>query len=167
MASEDVLVDSLGDYGVSDILFGTMDAAAMSAAPKRWSDVRIAPTIGLFPTSQPMGVVWETYDLMPKDGSVNYTVTLSLERTFKKSVAGFSARIARNLMNVVTQNGSATGQIDVSFTEKRPAAKVTTNALTVDLAGSVTGPYRLRIEVKDLNSGRIVRRTADFQLVPD
>ncbi len=167
VASADVTVDSLGDYGVSDILFGTMEASAMSASPKRWSDVKIAPTIGLFPTSQPMGVVWETYDLVPKDGSVNYTVTLSLERTFKKNIAGFSARIARNLLNVVTQSGSATGQIDVSFTETRPAAKINTNALTIDLAGSVTGPYRLRIEVKDLNSGRTVRRSADFQLVPD
>lgn len=167
VSSADVAVDSLAGFGVSDILFGTMTPDASSASPLRWSEVAIAPTIGLFQESQPMGVVWETYDLTPKDGAVAYTVTLSLERTFKKSLAGFSARIARNLVNVVTQTGSATGQIDVSFNESRPASPVVTNALTVDLAGSITGPYRLRIEVKDLNSGRVTRRTADFQLVPN
>lgn len=167
VSMQDFVVDSLEGFGMSDILFGSLPRDMTGAAPAGWRDSKIAPTIALTSYSQPLGMVWETYDLTARDGKVDYEVTLELERTFKKSVMGFTARITRGLMNVVTQSGTATGRITLSFKESRPQNAVVANVLSVDLNGSVSGPYRLRINVKDLHTGRVTSRTALFELVED
>jgi hypothetical protein len=167
VSNEDFVVDSLEGFGMSDILFGSLPADMGGASPARWRDSKIAPTIALTSYSQPLGMVWETYDLTSREGKVDYEVTLELERTFKKTLMGFTARITRGLLNTITQTGTATGKISLSFKESRPQNAVITNALSVDLKGSVSGPYRLRINVKDLHTGRVTSRTTLFELVED
>lgn len=166
-ANEDFVVDSLEGFGMSDILFGSLPKDMGGASPTSWRDSKIAPTVALTSYSQPLGMVWETYDLTSRNGKVDYEVTLELERTFKKSLAGFTARITRNLVNVITQSGSATGKVSLTFKESRPQNAVIANALSVDLNGSVSGPYRLRISVKDLHTGQVTSRTTLFELVED
>lgn len=167
VSNEDFVVDSVEGFGMSDILFGSLPADMGGTSPARWRDAKIAPTIALTSYSQPLGMVWEMYDLTSREGKVDYEVTLELERTFKKSLMGFTARITRGLLNTVTQTGTATGKIALSFKESRPQNAVITNVLSVDLNGSVSGPYRLRISVKDLHTGRVTSRTTTFELVED
>ena len=162
IATVDVGVDSLVGFGISDLLLGTEPTA--SGTPARWRDVRFAPTVGVYPYSQALGLVWETYDLVPRDSAVEYTVTLEIERTFKRSLAGFTARIARNLMNVVTQDGSATGKVSITYAQTRAASPIVTDFVAINLAGSVTGPYRVVVTITDRVTGRSVSRRADFQL---
>jgi GWxTD domain-containing protein len=167
LGTADAVVDSTTGFGMSDVLLGLAPRVPDGKAPERWTDVTMTPTVGVFPHRSPLGLVWETYDLAPQNDNVTYTVTLELERTFQRNLAGFVARIAGNLQNLVTRDGSGTGKISVTFQQTRRAAPVVTDYLSVDLDGSVTGPYRLRLTVRDNVTGRTVTRTADFHLTQD
>ena len=163
----DALIDTTSGFGISDLLLGTNPKRMDATEPKRWSDISVAPTTGVFPWSQSMGVVWEVYDLVPVDGSVKYRVNLHLERTFKNNLKGFIARIGAYSKNIIERNGSGTGSITVSYEQTRPASSIVADYLSVNLNGSVPGTYRLSIEVEDLASKRVTKRTAPFILVKD
>jgi len=166
-AQVDAVVDTSSGFGMSDLLLGTNPQRAGTRDPVRWRDVSIAPTTGAFPWSQAIGVVWEAYDLTPQDGNVRYKVSLRLARTFQSGVKGFIARIAAYTKNVIERDGSGTGSVQVEYEQSRPAGPIITDFLSVNLKGSVTGTYRLTIEIHDLVSKRSTQRTTTFDLTPD
>ena len=163
-AQVDAVVDTSSGFGMSDLLLGTNPQRVGGRDPLRWSDVNIAPTTGVFPWEQAVGVVWEAYDLAPEDGNVRYKVNLQLARTFQPGMKGFIARVAAYTKNVIERDGSGTGTVQVEYEQKRPAGPIITDFLSVNLRGSVTGSYRLTIEIQDLVSNRITRRTTSFEL---
>ncbi len=166
-ATADAMVDGDSGFGMSDILFGTNPARTGGRDPVRWSDVSIAPTIGVFKWNQPLGLLWETYELAMAEGNASYRTTITLERTFKSTLKGFAARITANFKNLVERDGSGTGRVAVNFDQKRPTGTVVTDFLTISLDGAAPGPYRLNIAITDLVSGKTVTRTANFVLTPD
>lgn len=166
-ATADALVDGESGFGISDILFGTNPSRTGGKDPVRWNDVSIAPTIGVFKWDQPLGLLWETYQLATADGNASYRTTITLERTFKSTLRGFGARVRANLKNLIAQDGSGTGRVAVSFEQKRPTGTVVTDFLTISLDGAGPGPYRLQIAVTDLVSGTTATRSASFVLTPD
>ncbi len=166
-ATSDALVEKGNGFGMSDILFGTNPQRLGDKDPSRWRDVSIAPTIGLFVWNQPLGLVWENYELAALDGNVNYRTTISLRRTFESSVKGFAARIKANLRNVLEMDASGTGSVTVSYDQLRQSAAVVTDFLSINLSGAVPGPYRLDVEIFDKVSGRSTKRTTEFVLTPN
>ncbi len=163
-AQVDAVVDSSSGFGISDLLLGTNPQRIGGRDPVRWSDVNVAPTTGVFPWSQSVGVVWEAYDLAPENGSVRYRVNLQLARTFQSGAKGFVARIAAYTKNVIERDGSGTGSVQVEYEQSRPAGPIVTDFLSVNLKGSVTGTYRLTIAIEDLVTGRVARRSTTFDL---
>lgn len=166
-ANADALVDSTSGFGISDLLLGTNPSATNGKAPARWTDVSIAPTTGVFPWAQAVGVVWEAYDLTPQDGNVRYKVHVDLSRSFKSNVVGFIARIAAYSKNAVQRDGSATGTVSVDFEQVRAAAPTIADFLSINLNGSVTGTYKLTITIEDLVSKKTVSRSAMLELTKD
>ncbi len=160
----DTPIDTTSGFGISDLLLGTNPQRVGSTDPARWRDISIAPTTGVFPWAQSVGVVWELYDLAPADGSVKYRVNLHLQRTFATSLKGFVARIAAYSKNVMERNGSGTGTVAVAYDQSRPASAIVADFVSVNLDGSVPGTYKLTIEIEDLVSKRITRRTTTFDL---
>ncbi len=158
------MVDSSSGFGISDLLLGTNPQRIGGRDPVRWSDVNVAPTTGVFPWSQSVGVVWEAYDLAPENGSVRYRVNLQLARTFQSGAKGFVARSAAYAKNVIERDGSGTGSVQVEYEQSRPAGPIVTDFLSVNLKGSVTGTYRLTIAIEDLVTGRVARRSTTFDL---
>lgn len=166
-AMSDAVVDDLSGFGISDILFGTNPMRANGKDPQRWRDVSIAPNTGTFKWNEPLGLVWETYDLATTDGNAKYRTRITLERTFKSNLKGFIARIAANVKNIIEQDGSGTGKVSVTYDQLRPTGTVVTDFLSISLSGAVPGAYRVEIEVLDLVSGKTVKRASDFVLVPN
>ncbi len=164
-AAVDAPVDTLAGFGMSDVLFGTNPQRIGGTDPQRWRDVSIAPNSGAFRWDQPLGLIWETYELAVANTGTRYRTTITLERTFKSTLKGFVARIAANVKNVLEQDGSGTGRVKVSYEQTRPASAVVTDFLSISLSGAVPGPYRIEIEIADLISGRTVKRSSDFVLV--
>ena len=166
-ATSEAAVDELSGFGMSDILFGTNPMRASGKDPLRWRDVSIAPNTGTFKWNEPLGLVWETYDLGISEGNSKYRTRITLERTFKSSLKGFIARIAANVKNIIEQDGRGTGRVSVTYDQLRPTGTVVTDFLSISLTGAVPGPYRVEIEVLDLVTGKSVKRASDFVLVPD
>ena len=166
-ATSDAIPEPTQGFGMSDILFGTNATRTGDITPARWRDVSVAPNTGLFLWNQPLGLVWENYELTPHDGNVHYRTTISLHRTFEGTLKGVVARIKANLVNVLEMNSTGTGAMTVSFDQLRPANTVVTDFLAINLTGAAPGPYRLEVEVFDNVSGRASKRTADFVLAPN
>ena len=157
------VVDSAG-YGLSDILFSFATTPAGSATPSRWSDLQIKPSVGLFPSKQPIGLVWENYNLANDNGNARYRVTVHLERTFRNSLRGFGARVMANMRNVAQGSSRGTGALSMTFDEVRPHGAAVVDFLSISLTESAPGPYRITVTVLDLVSGATAKRSADFTL---
>jgi hypothetical protein len=160
----DAFVDTTTGFGISDLLLGTNPRPMSSTDPKRWTDISIAPTTGVFPWSQSLGIVWEMYDLAPAESSVKYRVNVVIERTFNNALRGLIAKIAAYSKNVVQRNGGGTGTVAVSYEQTRPASAIVADFVSVNLDGSVPGTYKLTIEIEDLVSKRATKRTTTFDL---
>lgn len=167
IAEIDARVDTASGFGISDLLLGNNVGVGSNGSPKRWRDVSIAPSTGVFPWAQALGVVWEAYDLTPQDGNVRYRVNVELNRTFKSNIAGLIARVFAMGKNVIERDGSGTGSVRVGFEQLRPASPIVADFLSINLNGSVPGTYQLTIEIEDLVTKRKVRRTTPFVLTKD
>lgn len=166
-AMGDAVVDTTRGFGMSDLLFGTNPQRTNDKDPQRWRDVSIAPNTGLFQWDQPLGLVWETYDLQTSDGNARYRTTISLERTFAGNIKGFIARFRANVKNIIERDGSGTGKVAISYDQLRPTGAIVTDFLSISLSGAVPGPYRIAVDITDLVSGKSVSRRADFVLAPN
>ena len=163
----DAAVDTTSGFGMSDLLLGTNPKRVGNADPKRWNDISIAPNTGAFPYSQSLGVVWEIYDLVAADGNVKYKVNLHLQRTVAGTFKGFMAKVAAYTKNVLERNSTGTGTVQVSYDQLRPASPVIADYMSVNLDGAVTGTYRLEIEIVDLVTGKVTKRSVPFDLTKD
>lgn len=166
-AMTDAAVEGLSGFGMSDILFGTNPIRANGKDPQRWRDVSIAPNTGTFKWNEPLGLVRETYELATTDGNAKYRTRITLERTLESNLKEFITRIAGNMKNVIEQDGRGTGKVAVTYDQLRPTGTVVTDFLSISLSGAVADPYRVEIEVLDLVSGKSVKRSSDFVLVPN
>ncbi|MBL0937448.1 MAG: GWxTD domain-containing protein [Gemmatimonadaceae bacterium] len=174
----DAFRDSASGFGMSDILLGTGATHSQGPVPSRWRDVKVAPISEFIVANTPLSLVWESYDLVAGPDGVKFKTTIALERTFKHNVAGIAARIRANLRDLVMQDGSGTGSVEVSYDQSRPVASgsgatggavkstVVADYVSINLEGQVPGPYKLRVTITDLVSGRSVSRSTPFTLVP-
>ncbi|MDQ6612022.1 MAG: GWxTD domain-containing protein, partial [Gemmatimonadota bacterium] len=101
-------------FGMSDLLFGG-PAQIDPANVKRWSDVDITPTMGAYKRGAQLGFVWEMYDLTPKDGQVNYRVSVSIIPVDRKNGISFAFKLLSGLGQTLGRDAKNTGAVATSY----------------------------------------------------
>jgi len=151
-------------FGMSDVLLGSKPSPRDGAAPKRWSDVDINPTPGTFARGASVGMVWEMYDLVPRDGTVSYRLSVVVERTDRSAAGSFAARLVDGLGRTVGREQTSRDKIAIGFDRTAAAAGTVVEFLSLDLSDQSAGNYRLRVEVTDRATGRKTSRLTEFTI---
>jgi hypothetical protein len=160
-----VTTESTTGFGISDILLGdTPKPRDPAVAAKRWTDVEINANTGAFAARTPIGMVWELYDLAPRDGQNRYRLAVSVERVGKGGIAGLAARLIDGVGRSVGREQRSRDRLTIAFDRTVASASTLVEYLALDLADSPAGEYRLRIEITDLVSQRSTTRQTDFNI---
>lgn len=142
-------------FGLSDLLVAARVSPHPGETPARWTDFDIRPNFGRVHRGQPFGLLWETYDLAPRDGSDNYDVAITIAR--KKSsggVGGFFARIVGGVAGAVGLSRATTDSVTLQYPRRTPASRVAVDYVTLDVGNAPPGRYVVTVTVTDKVSGR-------------
>ncbi len=139
-------------FGVSDLLLAT--AVEPRGTGGRWNDIDVTPALGAFAREASLGLVWEMYDLGQRDGSAQYTFSVTIKR--ERGAAGRIA--ARVLGSVAGAAGVDTreDQVTITFDRTAPYAAALADHLTVALGDTPAGTYSVTLAITD----RVTNRTA-------
>ncbi len=151
------------DFGLSDLLVAR-NLTSRSDPPTRWTDMLITPSAGRLARRQPFGVLWESYDLAARDGSVTYVVQLTLARTDRSRLANIVARVLGGTSGPFQASANAE-RVTLSFTRQAAARPALVDYLMVDPGDLPAGRYRLTLEVTDRTSGRTAHRDREITIV--
>lgn len=151
-------------FGMSDVLLGSRPAAREGVATRRWSDVTIEPNPGIFAKGSSVGLVWEMYDLMPREAAVKYRLAVVVERVGRSAAGSFAARLVDGLGRSVGRAQTSRDKITIGFDRTAAAAGTVVEFLSLDLSDQSAGSYRLRVEVTDLHNGKKTSRQTDFTI---
>ncbi len=150
-------------FGMSDILLGDKPVVD-GAAPKRWSDVRMRPDVGRFASGASIGLLWEMYDLAPRDGSNKYRVSIVVERSDRSAVGSFAARLVDGLGRTLGRAERSRDKLTIAFDRSAAAASTLVEMLSLDLSDASAGSYQLRVEIADIISGKKTSQRAEFTI---
>ena len=154
-----------GGFGMSDVLLGTKPSPRDAAqAPRSWREVEMEAGTGDFARGASVGLLWESYDLAVRDGTSKYRVAISVEREEKGGAAGFGIRLFDGLGRAVGRAQQGRDKFTITFDRQAAAARTTVDYLSLDLAESPAGTYRLRVEVQDLATQRRTSRETQFRI---
>ncbi len=152
-------------FGMSDVLLGsTPTPNSASSAPKRWTDVSMQPGVGQYPTGSAIGLLWEMYDLVAKDGQNKYRLAVTIERISKGGAAGLAARLLDGLGKTLGRAQGGRDQLTISFDRTVASANTLVEFLKLDVSNSPSGAYRLRVDVTDLANQRKTSRQTSFRI---
>ncbi len=153
---------SLGDYsgdelGLSDLFVARQVAAAAATSdPKfvrrKWSITPLPSHV--FETGQHVFVYFEIYNLMRDEfGATRYEVTYELHWTDEKGT-----RLSPLLTRILGRTGAA---VTVSYEQTGTEASVS-DYVGLDIGETAAGRHKVRMTVKDLNSGQEVTKKGMF-----
>jgi GWxTD domain-containing protein len=151
-------------FGMSDLLIGGRPAVEDGRAPQRFSDVRIAPSTGDIVAGELLGLVWEVYDAMPRDGAARYAVRVSTERVDRGGIGRLAVRMLDGVGRVIGRGDGSNNRVDVTFERNAHAAPVIVETLAVELGDATAGTYRVTVEITDRNSGRRIARATNVRV---
>lgn len=151
-------------FGMSDILLGSKPAPRDGAAPTRWSDVDMDPNVGAFARGASVGMVWEMYDLVPRDGAIKYRLSIVVERADRSAAGNFAARLVDGLGRTVGRQQTSRDKISIGFERTASPAARLVEFLSLDLSDQSAGSYRLRVEVTDVATGKKTSRQTEFTI---
>ncbi|MEQ1693096.1 MAG: GWxTD domain-containing protein, partial [Gemmatimonas sp.] len=151
-------------FGMSDILLGDKPSLRDGVTPKRWRDVTIEPNLGAYVRGASVGLVWELYDLVAREGSSKYRVAIAVERTDRTSAGRFAARLVDGLGRTVGRQQVSRDKLTIAFDRTAAAAATLVEFLALDLSDSSAGTYRLRVEITDLGNGKRTSRQTEFRI---
>ena len=152
-------------FGMSDVLLGSKpEMRSGITSPSRWRDVAITPNAGSFARNGSVGLVWEMYDLVPKDGQTKYRVAITVEKEDRSGVAGFAVRVLDNVGRAVGRAQQSRDRFTISFDRQGGAQPVLVEYLSLDMSQAPPGGYRLRVEVTDLANQRKTARNTEFRI---
>ncbi len=144
-------------FGISDLL--TLGApVTTSGQPVRVRDLPIEPAMTVQQGAS-VTVLWENYELTPKDGQAQYAVKLTLARI--QSAAG---RIAASVLGTLGQLASVAREndrISISFDRARASSPAFADDITLALGETPAGRYLVTLEVTDRVSGKAVTRSTE------
>jgi len=154
-----------GGFGVSDILVADSVSAA-SGNPERWSDFRIAPSVGRVRRGKSFAMLWETYDLqkMP-NGTSSYDVTITLRREKGGGLGALAAKIIGGVKSAVGISGNGSDHISLTFPRQVPSHAVAVDYVTLDLGDATPGNYVIDVDVTDRVTHRHVSRQRSLTIV--
>ena len=156
--------ESTVGFGMSDILLGNKPTARDGMAPKRWSDVTVVPSQGTFAQGAAVGMVWEMYDLVAREGSSKYRLAVEVQRADRSALGRFAARVVDRLGQTVGREQSSRNKIVIGFDRTAAAAATIVEFFSLDLSEQSAGQYRLRVEITDLGNGKKTSRTTEFTI---
>ena len=152
-------------FGMSDVLLGDKpERPSGGAPPLRWRDITITPNVGSVPRGSALGLLWEMYDLVPRDGITKYRVAITMERADRDGVTGFAVRVLDNLGRAVGRAQPSRDKLAITFDRQGAALPVLLEYLSLDLSATPPGGYRLRIEVTDLVNLKKTQRDTEFRI---
>ena len=142
-------------FGLSDLLVARTVTPRAGDAPTRWSDFDIVPNFGRVHRGQTFALLWETYDLAPRDGNDSYEVgiTIAPEQS-GGGIGGFFARIVGGVAGAVGLAHASGDSITLQYPRRTPAAPTNVDFVTLDVGDSPAGRYVVRVTVTDKVSGR-------------
>ena len=152
-------------FGMSDVLFGNKPELRRGVTmPSRWSDVAITPNAGSVARGSALGLLWEMYDLVPKNGMTTYRVAITVERENRMGAAGFAVRVLDNLGRAVGRAQQFRDRFTILFDRQGSALPVLVEYLSLDMTQAPSGGYRLRVEVTDLANQKKTARNTAFRI---
>jgi len=152
-------------FGMSDVLLGSKPELRSGVAlPSRWRDIVITPNAGSFARNSSVGLLWEMYDLTPKDGMTKYRVAITVERADRDGVTGFAVRVLDNLGRAVGRAQQSRDRFTISFDRQGGALPVLVEYLSLDMTQAPSGGYRLQVEVTDLSNQKKTARNTEFRI---
>ncbi|HEY2825784.1 MAG TPA: hypothetical protein VGI83_09585, partial [Gemmatimonadales bacterium] len=142
---------------MSDILVAG-NLVPKDSAPRRWTDFVVDPSSGRLAPQQPVGLLWEVYNLVPDStGAVRYHVEL---RVTVKSIErhGFVAEILGGIGDAVglTARGDDAAALGYNRVASGRVGGRQVEYLTLNLRGAPKGDYEIEVQVTDKVSGRVV-----------
>jgi GWxTD domain-containing protein len=147
-------------FGLSDLLLAT--AVTPRGAGASWRDFDVTPSVGAFPRDASLGLVWEQYELGEREGSAQYTLTLTIKRE-----RGTAGRItARVLGSVAGAAGIDTreDQTTISFDRTVAHAPTLADHLSIALGDTPPGVYMLTLEITDKVTNRKTSRSQQIRI---
>jgi hypothetical protein len=152
-------------FGMSDVLFGNKPELQRGVTtPSRWRDVAITPNAGHIARGSALGLLWEMYDLVPKNGMTTYRVAITVERENRTGAVGFAVRVLDNLGRAVGRAQQFRDRFTISFDRQGSALPVLVEYLSLDMTQAPSGGYRLRVEVTDLANQKKTARNTEFRI---
>ena len=152
-------------FGMSDVLLGSKpELRSGITSPSRWRDIAITPNAGSFARDGSVGLLWELYDLTPRDGLTKYRVAITVEREDRTGATGFAVRVLDNLGRAVGRAQQSRDRFTISFDRQAGALPVLVEYLSLDMTQAPAGGYRLRVEVTDLSNQKKTARTTEFRM---
>ncbi len=152
-------------FGMSDVLLGSKPELRSGVAlPSRWRDIAITPNAGSVARHSSVGLLWEMYDLVPRDGITQYRVAITVEREDRMGATGFAVRVLDNLGRAVGRAQQSRDRFTISFDRQAGALPVLVEYLSLDMTQAPAGGYRLQVEVTDLSNQKKTARTTAFRM---
>jgi GWxTD domain-containing protein len=150
----------LRGFGLSDVLLAS--AVTPRGAGASWRDFDVTPSVGTFARDASLGLVWEMYDLGAREGSAQYTFTLTIKRE-----RGTAGRITARVLGSVA--GAAgidmrEDQTTISFDRTVGHAPTLADHLSIALGDTPAGVYTLTLEIADKVSGLKAARTQQIRI---
>jgi len=147
---------SLKGFGISDLILGS-PANPDAPLPARWRGLSIAPLVGVLPRQSNLDLVWETYDLAARNGSSDYSVSVTFQKIRSKSgrVATAILGLAATAVGVDRKDDRVTFKFDRSM-PAAPAAFV--DRVSLATGETPPGDYIITLEIADKVSGRKTSR---------
>jgi hypothetical protein len=142
---------------MSDVLVADR-VAPRDSAFTRWTDFFLQPSAGRFAPDDPVGLLWEIYNLAPDSlGIARYTVevrftVLNVERR------GFAARILGGLGDVMGLSAQGDEQVALAYDRQAAVVQGGTQVeyLMVDLEDAPIADYGISIRIIDQVAQRAV-----------
>ncbi len=155
--------ESNSGFGMSDILFGDNPKPRDASAPAtRWTDIAVEPNPGIFRSATPIGLVWELYELVARDGQHKYRLAVTVERITRGGASGLAARMLDGLGRTVGRAQTGRDRLTISFDRTVASAPTLVEYLSLDLSNPPAGEYRLRVEITDLATQKTASRVTQF-----
>lgn len=151
-------------FGMSDVLLGNKPSPKEGAAPRRWSDISIEPGLGSYVRGASIGLLWEMYDLVAREGANKYRVAIAVERTDRSAVGSFAARLLDGVGRTIGRQQVSRDKLTISFDRSVAAAPSLVEFLSLDLSDASAGNYRLRVEIVDLVSNKKTSSQTEFTI---
>ncbi|MFN2397679.1 MAG: GWxTD domain-containing protein [Gemmatimonadaceae bacterium] len=152
-------------FGMSDVVVAK-HIMPRDSAPARWTDYVITPSAGLLAQRQSFGLMWETYELQAREGTVNYKVEIVLTVIEVERPENFVARIVGGVADVIGLSARGDNRVALSYNRQRDARAIVTDDVTLELGSAPAGRYRLTVQITDLVTDRATDRTRELVVAP-